>query len=260
MTGAGRDGFTLAEVLVATVLLGFVLVGLHQAHLRQRTVTLWQQRVTGVHDGYRVANSIVSAELREARLVDGDVRLPAPDSMVVRSPIGFGIVCGTGDRPSQMGVTAVQGTLPTQRGDSVLLHTTGGWRAMEVGGVQRPGRNSATCPYGEPVPEVIYRMPGGVVDSLATGAPLRAFRTHAYHRVSRGGQSWLARTDGSGTWEMVGPLGADGLRFQFLDAAGDPTRDPRLAEGIEMRLVLTAMMAGGSTYDTLTMVFQGRNR
>lgn len=258
---SARRGFTLVEVLVATVLLSFVLLALHQAHLRQRAFTDWQQRIAESHDGYRIANSVLGADLREAVIAEGDVVLRSADDLWVRSPQGFGIVCDRRDNPPLLALANTLGTMPTQAGDSVLVYTSGGWRALSIDRPERPTQSGLQCAYGRPEAEHAYRMARGETDSIQVGAPLRSFEIHRYHTLMENGDTWLARTDASGTEALVGPLAPRGLRFQFVDATGRATADAGDAVGVETRIVMRREGSGGELFlDTLEMVFRSRNQ
>lgn len=254
-------GFTLVEMLVTTVLLGLVLVGLHGVHLQQRKFTDWQQQLSADHDAFRIIGSVLSAELREAVVNDGDVLLPGEDSLVVRSPLGFALVCATRSNPAVVGLSHTMGQLPTETGDSLLVYTEGGWRALAVQGEDRPGQRGLACAHGTRTPAAQYRLVSGAADSIPVGAPVRTFQRHSYHLTREDGQRWLARTDPSGTEILAGPLAPRGLRFRFLDAAGAGTTDPGAAVGVELEVVLTPPPGSRTAVpDTFTMVFQGRNR
>ena len=261
MTRRKPTGFTIAELLVATVLLGFVLTGLHQAHLRQRRFTDWQRRVADTHDGYRIAHSILSTELREAVISEGDVDVFAPDSVAVRSPQGFGIVCDVRENPPLVALSLTMGDVTPQPGDSLLAFTDGGWRALAIESEERPDRSGLACPYGNPTPERAFRLPRGATDSITVGAPVRVFRPRRYHLVREGDATWMARTDAGGTEALVGPLTRDGLRFRLIDASGQEASRQQDAVAVELQLTMLRIgAAGGELRDTLSMLFQGRNR
>jgi len=256
-----RAGFTLPELLVATVLLGIVLAGLHQAHIQQRRVSVWQQHVAASHDAFRVASSVLSSELREAVLAEDDVVLLSADSIAVRSPGGFGFVCATRTNPAVLALNRVSGRMAGRAGDSLLVYAGSGWRAVEVSEAERPGQRGLRCAHGDPTPHAQYRLRGGDADDVPVGAPVRVFSRQRYHTVVDREESWLARTHAGGTDLLAGPLAAEGLRFRFLDAAGTPTPRSSDAVGVELQMVLRPdPRAGAPRPDTLVLVFQGRNR
>lgn len=256
-----RSGFTLTEVLVAAVLLGLVLVGLHRVHLQQRRVTDWQRQVARANDAFRVVSSVFSAQLREGVPSEGDIVLPRPDSADIRAAVGFALVCATRSSPAVIGLDHVAGRLPQADGDSLLVYATSGWRALAVEGEDRPGQRGMSCSHGPSDPEVQYRLAAHSADSVPVGATVRVFHHERYHVAMGEAGPWLARTDPRGTELLVGPLAPEGLRFRFLDELGAATDLPGEAVAVEVRVVLrSGLLARPPRPDTLLLVFQGRNR
>jgi len=256
-----QNGFTLVEVLVASVILVLVLTGLHTAHIQQRRVSDWQVDMAEAHDGFRIANSILAAELREAVVADGDVVLNSPQSLTVRSPVGFALVCATRANPAVIALHGASGASPTPGTDSILLYSSQGWAALPVVSRDTPGQRGLECPFGTARPEAQYRLPAGSVEFVPVGAPVRVFRTHRYHLAAVDSEPWLARTDASGTEPLVGPLIPEGLRFRYLDRYGVATAVTDSAVGVEMTLAMPRPdRAGSAVTDTMTLIFQGRNR
>ncbi len=257
-----RQGFTLAEILVVTVILSLVMMGLNGLYVRQSRFGLWGQRVTASHDAFRVANAVLAAELREARPGDGDVVLASADSIVLRSPVGFAVVCGLRTSPAVLGLNRTMGRMPAS-GDSLLVHADTGWVMMAPTATETPGARSVTCAHGGTLPTVQYRFPNRAVDAVSVGAPIRVFQRHAYHALSDVTGLWLGRTDPDGTEKLVGPLAPGGIRFRFLDADGAATADPVRAVAVELRLIMPLVAStrpGAASLDTLTAAFGGRNR
>lgn len=259
----GRRGFTLIELLIALVLGSLVVGALHRAHVQQRRFFTWERQAVEDHDAFRVAGSLLAADLREAVASEGDLALLSADSLSVRAPVGFGIVCAVRSNPATIALSQTEGLMWEEAGDSLLVYTTGGWRALAPSGTLKNIPGSLDCPYGRARPDRAYSFGRNEVDSIPVGAPVRVFRRRTYHLGKNGTDRWLARTDWTGTDMLVGPVASDGIRFRFLDDAGSATGNLDRVTAVEFQMVLpaTALVPGaGGVEDTLRVVFQGRNR
>lgn len=252
----GKTGFTIVELTVVVVLAGLLAVGLHQVHQNHRELVAWQSQLTATHDIFRVANSLLSADLREAVPANGDLLLPEADSLIVRAPVGLAFVCATRTNPALIALDHVQGRPPDSVGDSILLYARSGWGATRVEGVDRPGQRGMECALGATTPEAQIRLPSGRADDVPVGAPVRMFRRHTYHVVRNSNESWLARTTADGTEPLVGPLGPGGIRFSILDGNGTETTELDAATGLEFRMILWT----STTPDTVTTLLQVNTR
>lgn len=262
MNGPRRSGFTLTEVLVVLVLGSLVALALNTAQLNYRRIATWSGAVIRDHDAFRVAVSLLSADLREAVYSEGDVVLHADDSLSVRAPMGFSLVCSVRDNPAAIGIQRSEGLTWSAPGDSLLLYTTSGWTAVEPDGTVSGNLRQLACADGS-LPDQAYRLPRGSTDAVPVGAPVRVFRRHTYHTGLNQNRPWLARTDRNGTEFLVGPLLAGTLRFRLVDAAGGATARVSDATGVEAEFALPLTPVPGqhsATADTFTFVLQGRNR
>lgn len=263
MSTARAAGFTLVELLLVAVLGSLVVGALYQAHLQQRRFSAWEAQVVQDHDAFRVATSILGGDLREAVAAEGDVDLHAPDSLSVRAPVGFALVCSVRASPASVGVTRSLGHMWVDASDTLLVYTTAGWRVVEPTDEAGSIPSSLDCPFGTPRPDHLYSLEPGAADAVPVGAPVRVFRRNTYHVGTHGGEAWLARTDPDGTQMLVGPIVPGGLRFRLLDDRGLGTTVLAEARGVELQLVLPLTPIGGgsrATADTLLVTFQGRNR
>jgi hypothetical protein len=88
-----------------------------------------------------------------------------------------------------------------------------------------------------------FTAPGG--DSVRTGAPVRSFVYYTYGLVTMDGQTYLGRTDASGSSApLVGPLEAtDGVQFAYLDSIGNTTTTPTEVRQIQV----TVRTSSGAT-------------
>lgn len=258
-----RGGFTLVELLLVAVMGALLVVVLHRMHVQQRRFAHWEDRVVQDHDAFRVASSILGSDLREVVAPEGDVTLHTADSLSVRAPLGFALTCSVRENPAAIGLTQAQGRMWTGEGDSLLVYTTAGWRALAPTGELKSAPKVLQCPFGEATPDHLYTLAKGAADSIPVGAPIRVFRRHTYHVGMNRGTQWLARTDVDGSQMLVGPTTGDGVRFRLVDRSGAATAKLADVVAVELRLILPLVplsKESSSTADTLTLLFQGRNR
>ena len=256
--GSARLGFTLMEVLVALVLATLVGAALHQFLLQHRRFYSHVEAGALNHDALRVAWAVLASDLREADPSAGDVLLFSADSLRVRSPVGFGLVCAVDVASGRVALLEARGRLTA--GDSVLLHAAGGWRADRVL-ARDPAGPSPVCPYGGGAAAAVLELEGGAAD-LGPGDPVRTFRSWTYHARLAGSERWLARADGGGAELLAGPLAPGGLRFRLLDEAGAPTSDPARVARVEVLTRSQTPVGGGDgpRVSALSISVRGRNR
>jgi hypothetical protein len=203
----------------------------------------------------------MAADLMEANGADGDFSALGPDSITVRSPVGFGIVCATDASGKTLGLIDVTGRISASAGDSVLIYHPDGWLVRAPVEVN-PASASLTCPYGAGVaPEAILRVGGSSIDSVSIGAPLRAFHPYTYRLDQEGNSWWLARDDGTVAEVLAGPFSGDslGLAFSYYDTNGQPTVDPALVARVDLNMVAVSG-AASERRDTLVASVRPRNQ
>lgn len=254
MSSSNRRGFTLVEVMASMTIGAIVLTGLYQLYLNQQRLTDWQLEAVTAHDAYRVASSLLARDLREAVPTDGDLLLPAGDSIIVRAPVGLAWVCASTSSPPVLGVTRASGSLPASVGDSVLVFAGQTWKTARVADVETPGRRGISCAYGSSTPELQVRLDDDLGGEVAVGAPVRQFRRHAYHTTRVGRELWLARTTPDGTEPLVGPIGSLGFGLTTSDGSATAVMDQAAA------VTFTMVLDSGPASDTLRSLFRLRNR
>ncbi|HUG42015.1 MAG TPA: prepilin-type N-terminal cleavage/methylation domain-containing protein [Longimicrobiales bacterium] len=253
-----RGGFTLVEVLVVLAIAGVLAGAVHRFLAQHRRFYAHVEAGALNHDALRVAWAVLAPDLREADALAGDVVLLAPDSLQVRSPVGFGVVCAADPSRGLVALLEARGRLLTGP-DSLLVHGAGGWRVARIL-ARDPAGPVPGCAYGAGTVAVL-ELEGGTGD-LAPGDPLRAFRSWTYHPVQLGAAWWLARSHGADLEVLAGPLTTAGLRFRFLDAAGAVTSDPASVARVEIAARSESPVAAGGEprSASLTIALRGRNR
>ena len=89
----GRPGFTLAELLVVSVLAVLVLAAVARTLTIQGRGFQQQTTVARSQSNARLALQLLSNELKEIAATDGDLIAASESSLTVRSMRKFGIVC-----------------------------------------------------------------------------------------------------------------------------------------------------------------------
>ncbi len=258
MNDRKRSGFTLAEVLV-TIVLGSVVAGaLYQVLVYQNRFYAHERAAAVRHDALRTARAILATDLMEASGSEGDFGSLTADSVSLRSPVGFGVVCAVDSINGILSLIDVSGRIEASGGDSLLVYHPNGWlvRAASQAGT---GIGTSSCAYANG-----YSVERAVVTSGITGvpigAPVRAFHRYTYSRQQDGISWWLARTDGSGTQVLAGPFSSDssGLHFVFRDQNGQPTTNAARVAWLDLMMV--AKVAAFDRRDTLVASIRPRNQ
>ncbi|UCC84216.1 MAG: prepilin-type N-terminal cleavage/methylation domain-containing protein [Gemmatimonadota bacterium] len=226
-----RRGFTLVEVLVAMTLTGIVVAGTLRALSAQKKFYARQARILDARHAMRASATILASELRDASATGGDLYAIAPDSVVVRSTVGFAVACGVNAGTSQLSLTEVSGHFSLANADSALVFVENGiddgddaWRALHVTGLSTAG---PSCAWGDPA-EMVATI-NGSLDGVWIGAPIRLFQPYVYGLYQESdGRFWLGRREHSAASyvPVAGPLAptdSGGLVLTYYDAVGAPT-------------------------------------
>lgn len=259
-------GFTIVELCV-TLLVGTIILGATYAVMvSQQRFFARQTQVQDHQEGLRAAAAILGAELRQASAVGGDFLAIAPDSFVLRTPVGFGVVCAVNLPKSRLAIRWMAGRR-WETSDSTLLfvdHEPGAaddeWQARKI--VSQESPTGDACAYGDRADARVVL--DAVGDGVRVGAQLRPFRWYVYRLYAQDGRLWLGRRafSDAGFTRLVGPLVGPGssLELSYLDADASPTLDPeRVASvGFSVRTVsfgrAPARVGARSAYarDTIT--------
>ena len=88
-----RAGFSLAEIMVALVLLGIVATGIMTVIMRQQQFYRSATEVIDTRQQIRQATAVVPVDVRGVSSVGGDILNMSDSSLDVRGNIGSGVVC-----------------------------------------------------------------------------------------------------------------------------------------------------------------------
>jgi prepilin-type N-terminal cleavage/methylation domain-containing protein len=240
---APQRGFSLAELLVASVLAGVVLASVGSALLAAQRFFRTQAQVLEVQQNVRVVAQVLAQELRGLDAPDGDLVVMSDTAVAFKAPRVFGVICGAPDiarsalvvrNSLTSGLRAVD---PAR--DSVLVFRDGDPRVATDDRWLRASlaaTGSAACADGAAGTRLTL---GGAVgglaqlDSVGPGSPVRAFEVVRYRLYDDGGGSWWLGTQSftGGAWSVTSPIAGplrprDGVTFAFADAAGGVAASP----------------------------------
>ncbi len=259
-TRRSRAGFSLAELLVAVVLLGIVGGALTRLVVDQMRFFDGVQVSRGARSAARGSMNVMLSELRMVQ-DSGGITAVAGDnrSITARVPYRFGMFCGT------TGGLSTVSMLPVDSATLSMASFAGfGWRArvsgrytIAEGGTASPSGSSSKC-TGAGVGEAgiktvtVNGRTGQIMDvtpaipsTTGPGAAVMFYQNVTYSFAASSlfpGKVGLWRTVNGGTpEELMAPFGAD-ARFRYYTSGDDTSRvvAPDLADIRGIALVLTA--------------------
>lgn len=251
MSRAAR-GFTILELLVALVLLGLVSTAIYRVLVNNQRLYMAQTQRIDLSQNIRAANSILSAEFRELDAFDGDIGAMTATSLDIRAMRWLSFVCvppvldGNPNgrqmiiRGNAVGTPMFFGSrYINETRDSLLIYLDGN-QASRTDDYFVPARLAATpgnqqCPAvgaipAQPGTRILFdgtflagsNLPG----AITMGAPVRGFERVRYALYQPAGDtSWYIgfQPAGQTMQPLVGPVLANGLTFQYFNAAGVAT-------------------------------------
>lgn len=254
-----RPGFTLAELLVTLAMVVVLAAAAQRLLSEQRRFSAWETNTADTHGATRVLWTLLSADLGDAVSGAGDLVLSGTDSLAVRTFVGLGYACAVSTNPGLLAVAWSDG-VAWAPGDSLMVHASNGWRAVQP--AAELDTLLAQCGTFAVGADHMYALLHIVGDAIPVGAPVRVFRWRRYHVAANANDRWIARSDGLSTEMLVGPLAADGLRFELVDSAGETTD---VARASALRVVATldrspVPYASSTGRDTMRLLIRLRNQ
>ena len=254
-----RRGFTFVELAIVLLLTAVIASSLYRVLVWQHQFYRDQQATSARFDALRLGSRVLESALIEANASEGDFIAIGSDSVRVRSPVGFAIVCAADTASNTIGLINTTGLISSQPGDSVLIYRPSGWLVRKVVALD-PATPVLACPYSSgPTVQLKVRLDGSVAD-VPIGAPLRSFHVYTYRLDEDRNSWWLARDDGSASEILAGPFEGDssGLSFAYLDTLEQATSNPALVARVD--LILAAATRVSTDVDTLDLSVGVRNR
>lgn len=269
-----RPGFSLAELLVAVVLLGIVGGALTRLLVDQMRFFDKVQVARGARSAARNSMNVMLSELRMVQDSGGVTNIASDNkSITVRVPYRFGVVCKT------TAGTSIVSMLP---GDSLALaqavYGGYGWRDRitgrynQVTSTTTPTASASTdCTNANIKTITINGRTGGtyavtsstIPTTMGPGWPIMWFQTVTYSfqaSTTFPGKVGLYRAVGGGTPEELMAPFATTARFRYYQAGDDTSRTtaPALSDirGLEMDLTTEGQRrpAGTTSYAQNKMV------
>lgn len=256
MQPLGRRGVTLAEILMAMMLLGIVSLIVYRLLTSNQRVYQAQTQRIDLQQNLRLAASIFSGELRELDAGEGDVQMMAADSISIRAMRRLAFMCN----PPVLG-GALAGLTTTVRntpmfgtgsfavGDSLLLfyeanpatRTDDAWQRASVTAI-----GNANCPAPDNAPGQLLTITvapfvapmTNTLGAISTGSPARAFEVVTYKAFQDTDGKWyVGLRTGAGMQQIIGPIvGSNGLDFTYYDVNGAVTAVAANVAGILVKV------------------------
>jgi prepilin-type N-terminal cleavage/methylation domain-containing protein len=246
-----RDGFTLVELLIVTVLGGILMAAAYQTLIGQERAFRTTGEMIRGQDGLRTAMGVLEAELREAAsngsaIGAPDILAATRDSVVVRAQRRMGFVCsvGTSDKHA---ITRSLSDLDHFDPDEALLIFADGvlttaaddyWVAARVNGTPQAVTTACTPLPGSPSAHQRINLKamdgsdldGAVLADVRPGAPIRSVQLVTYGLYQAGNDWFLGRRRGTdqSVERLVAGLGGpgQGVVFMYMDADGNTLLQP----------------------------------
>ena len=273
-----RAGFSLAELLVATVLLGIVGGALTRLVVDQMRFFDNVQVLRGARSAARNSMNVMLSELRMVQDSGGVTAIGGDNkSITVRVPYRFGMFCATNGTTSTVSMLPVDSAtlaLASYAGYGYRSRATGRYVIQEGGSTTTPGTTTKCTGTGTGEAGIstvsINGRTGQVVDitpaipaTMGPGVPVMFFQNVTYSFQTSGlypDKLGLYRAVNNGTpEELMAPFSTD-ARFRYYKAGDDTSRTtaPALSDIRGIALVLTTegarKPAGKSTYSTSKMM------
>ena len=216
----GRRGFTLIELLTALTIFGIIAGALTGLIISQSRFFSQQDAMREARSTSRAALNMILSDLRMVEVIGG-VEAAAPQSITVRVPYVFGIVCSSGAGTTVASLLPSAMTATAQFSGYAWRSAGGGYTYVTGASMTSTGScaaQSITTVSGGQVVTLLPDAPGAV-----TGTPVFLFQRIRYSfaaSVALPGQLGLWRTilATAETEELVAPFQSSAaFRFYVLD-------------------------------------------
>ncbi len=225
-------GVTIAEMLVYTVIAGLAVAAVFRVMIRQSRGYAQQAASIDVGESARSAAAMMAWDIRHAAMGRDTLLVLSPDSIVLWSVQGVGVVCRKHASLPRYAIWKTGGSIDSTINDSATVFRVASatWRTAKITAVDtgRYGWNRCAWAADSIKPDLAVEL--GTTNAADTanidvGSAFRAFRKVTYLTITESGRTWLARRIGTGAYEkMTGPLrSSGGFELSYLDLNGQPT-------------------------------------
>ncbi|HEX2778970.1 MAG TPA: prepilin-type N-terminal cleavage/methylation domain-containing protein [Gemmatimonadaceae bacterium] len=267
-----RRGFSLAEIMVALVLLGIVAGGIMGVVMRQQQFYRSATEVIDTRQQIRQAAAVVPVDMRGVSSVGNDILEMTDSSLYVRGNIGSSIMCSHGNSGAGSSITIppiglASGSyfttfLTRPKVNDVILvfddknpgNQDDDWMSYTISRIDSTLVGCAS--FTDAVKDVaayryIYETATPLSATIVDGSPMRFARQVKYslYRSATDGLSWMGyrecRGDGSACSNIqpvagpyrpyaAGDTLTSGLTFVYRDSTGAVTATPAMVARVEM--------------------------
>lgn len=266
-----RAGYSLAELLVAVVLLGIVGGALSRLVVDQMRFFDNVQVMRGARSAARNSMNVMLSELRMVHDSGGVTNIAANNkSITVLVPYRVGVLCGTTAGVSTVSMLPIDSTtlaLATFAGYGYRVPATGRYAVTQTTVAPTASATSLLCTTTAGISTItINGRSGAILDispstiptTVVSGAPVMFFQSITYSFAASTlypGKVGLFRQVGGGTPEELMAPFASSARFRYYQTGDDTSRTtaPALSDIRGIALVLTtegARRPAGRTNDT----------
>jgi prepilin-type N-terminal cleavage/methylation domain-containing protein len=253
-----RRGFTLVEILVSLVIMLIVSGAIYQMLNSSQRLTRAQAERVSLQSNVRSGALVVPTELRELStfVAGGDdqndvLAITGTTDIQYRAMRGIGFVCQT---PTATEIRIARNSLagswpgysgyrdPKETRDGLYIFMDGdeslggvdSWLELAITGVS----TGNTCGGAAAISLTVPNTPALTALPLPLRTPVRIYEKMQLQLYVSGGKSWLGAKSvntGEAFQPVLGPLtDANGLAFEYLDAAGTVTADRKSVKSIRV--------------------------
>lgn len=221
-----REGFTLVELLVVTVIGTIILASVYQTIVVQQQSVRQSYAIIGTQQNVRTAIQVLTSDLREVSGTDGDVTAADSISIAYRALRKAGVVCESDTTGGNWLSVAYVGEAFAAP-DSLLIYADGPTRSANDDIWIRSSVSSVaptTDCAGNPISTNVLRINLAPAASsiVRPGGLIRSFVPVRYRLTDSGTEGHLVRVEGPDSVAIVEdltPMAGQGLRFRFWDTA-----------------------------------------
>ena len=240
LSGAGRRGFTLVEIMVALAVTLIVTGAMYNLLLNTQRLTRTQSARVALQSSVRAGALIVANELGELNAMTGgstsqnDVLAFGAHAVTYRAMRGIGFICqSAGPGVIRLARSSFSGHRDPQPGrDEALVFVPGdsatssedAWVAVKIAVVA----TTLACPGGggPGITLTLSASPSPLL--LEEGTPVRLVEPMELRLYESGETWWLGARSvntGEAIQPLVGPLAPQGFGLEYLDHWGGATTD-----------------------------------